>query len=142
MASNMKAIEEYRLSPVIATLTRLCVLDKLIVIAVCRHMASSGTLGMTLEEIMNRLEDLMKEMQVDPKICIIPAPMSTVCERMQTMFQSGIIGKQEDKLHRSAGFKIARYSVLMSRVHIRDVCSAFKDTPFEAYLPGTNSMVA
>jgi hypothetical protein len=129
------AINEYRESPFIANLKRLCVLDKAILVTICRHTAHAGNIGMTAEDVMNRLDDLIIEFRSNPEIFFILPPMNTVFERLQVMLQRGLLEIHRDR-HYGEG-SLTRVSNFCLCLQVRDVKNAFLDSPFRNYLPGT-----
>ena len=139
MEAVNKAIEEYRESPFIANLRRLCALDKALLVCICRHVARSGSLGMTIEDVMDRFEDLMQELRMNTEISLVIPPMSVLFERLLVMLQRGIVGKRIDSRGggENRGIRdITRRSVFHMSIQARDVKTALMDSPFSKYLPG------
>lgn len=129
------AINEYQESPFIANLKRLCVLDKAILVTICRHTTHAGNIGMTAEDVMNRLDDLILEIRSNPEIIFISPPMNTVFERLQTMLHRGLIEIHRDRHYDEGSF--TRVSNFCLCLQVRDVKNAFLNSPFRNYLPGT-----
>ena len=118
-----KAINEYRETPFVATLSRSCLLDKAILVAICRHTASTGTFGMTCDDLLCRLSDLVAEIITDPKIQLFVPPMTVIIERVDNMMKRGILLKVNERKTSSVcgGKDINRITPFTCRVQMTDI---------------------
>lgn len=122
-----KAVNEYRETPFVATLSRSCLLDKAILVAICRHTASTGTFGMTCDDLICRLSDLVAEIRTDPKIQLIVPPMTVIIERVDNMMKRGILLKANERKNCSVGGgggkdnNINRITPFTCRVQMTDI---------------------
>jgi Cdc6-like AAA superfamily ATPase len=59
MALIKQATDEYKESPMMATVSRLCALDRAIVIGACKHVRATESKDISAEELRMRLDDLL-----------------------------------------------------------------------------------
>ncbi len=146
-SSIKEAAEEYRETPLIASINRSCNLDKAILVSICKHIVLSGSLGMTSDDIWGRLTDLIAaiktkialnigntqniEVELLENLHLEVPPMNIFIERLIVLCDRGILKRSFAKF---TGDYITN-AVISSRLQVSDIKSALLKTPFISIFP-------
>ena len=122
------ALTEHNEKPILASLSRSCLLDKAIHVSMYKEYISSGVLGMTSHEIWDRFQDLMELISAadNPELDLTAPPMSIFLGRLNHMCDTGLLNRNTDK---TSGSHISS-CVLSSALHMSDTFAYFAKTPF------------
>lgn len=131
MALVKIAADEYRESPLLATITRACLLDKSILVVMWRHFKSSGQQEMTLDVIWHRLEDLLLTARANPRMTLQKPPLVVFVEAIERMVEQGILKRAGLKAAASL-VGAARAGFVSMRSEMTDVIAALTSTPDSA----------
>ena len=139
-----KAINEYRETPFVASLRRSCKLDQAVLVAICKHTASTGIFGMTPQDLWGRLTDVIDEAKLS-NVNLLRPPMNVLLERLESLHKRGVLKVQSDKrptlwsssssLLSASSQNISRSTIFTCRLQIADIKTAFKELPFFKLLP-------
>ena len=139
-----KAINEYRETPFVASLRRSCKLDQAVLVAICKHTASTGIFGMTPQDLWGRLTDVIDEAKLS-NVNLLRPPMNVLLERLESLHKRGVLKVQSDKhptlwsssssLLSASSQYISRSTIFTCRLQIADIKTAFKELPFFKLLP-------
>jgi origin recognition complex subunit 1 len=132
MALVNAAANEYRMSPMMATVTKACTLDKAILIAACKHFRVTGDTDISPDVLWERLEDLLFAMRNTPNFTLLSPPQAIFEEAMSRLLDQGMLKRTGSKLINCSSS--ARQGFFGFRLEVTDIAIALKDDPLMRFL--------
>jgi Cdc6-like AAA superfamily ATPase len=132
MALVNAAANEYRMSPMMATVTKACTLDKAILIAACKHFRVTGDSDISPDVLWERLEDLLYAMRNTPNFTLLSPPQAIFDEAMCRLLDQGMLKRTGSKLINCSSS--ARQGFFGIRLEVTDIAIALKDDPLVRFL--------
>jgi len=141
------ATTEYKESPIMATMSRLCTLDKALLVAACKHLRATDSTEIKAETLWNRLGDLLQLARQNPQITLLNPPQFIFDEALDRLVKQGLFdqtGRRGSEMGRSGG--IAAGSALGStrygpraqsftfRIEFTDVVACLKEDLLAKFL--------
>ena len=126
------AANEYRMSPMMATVTKACTLDKAILVAACKHFRVTGDNDVSPDVLWERLEDLLYAMRNTPNFTLLSPPHAIFLEAIDRLLDQGLLKRTGPKLLNCSGS--ARQGFFGFRLEVTDIATALKDDPLLKYL--------
>lgn len=126
------AANEYRMSPMMATVTKACTLDKAILIAACKHFRVTGDGDVSPDVLWERLEDLLYAMRNAPNFTLLSPPQAIFQEALDRLLDQGLLKRTGSRLTNCSGS--ARQGFFGFRLEVTDIATALKDDPLLKYL--------
>jgi len=84
------ATTEYKESPMMATMSRLCALDKALLVAACKHLRATDSTEIKAETLWNRLGDLLQLARQNPQINLLTPPQFIFDEALDRLVKQGM----------------------------------------------------
>jgi len=126
MALVRLAADEYRESPLLATVSRSCLLDKAILVVMWKQYKASGLLEMTVDVIWHRLGDLLEAAKNNPRITLIQPPVHIFDEAIERLVDQGILKRAGARAGLSQ-VGAARSGHVSIRAEMADVIAALNE---------------
>lgn len=130
MALVKMAADEYRESPLLATVARSCLLDKAILAVMWKHYKASGLSEMTVDIIWHRLGDLLTAARNNPRISLLLPPIGLFDEAIERLVDQGILKRAGLRAGMSQ-VGAARSGYVSIRSEMADVVAALSVMPSE-----------
>ena len=125
------ATAEYKESPMMATVSRMCALDKAIMIAACKHLRSTDNAEMAAEVLWDRLHDLLKQARQNPDVTLLPPPQFIFDEALDRLVKQGLFEVTGRRGEARYGAQSKKY---MLRMEFTDVVACLKEDIFAKFL--------
>ena len=121
-----QAADEYRESPLLATVARSCLLDKAILVVMWKQYKASGLLEMTIDIIWHRLGDLLEAAKNNPRITLAQPPVHIFDEAIERLVDQGILKRAGARAGQSQ-VGAARSGHVSIRAEMADVIAALNE---------------
>ena len=119
------ATAEYRQSPMMATVSRACTLDKALLVAACKHFRLTGETEISLDVLWGRLEDLLYAMRNTPSFTLLAPPQFVFDKAINRLVEQGLMKRTGAKPINCSGN--ARQGMFSFRLEVNDIVSALQD---------------
>jgi len=90
-----EAVNDYKQSPLIATVNKACGLDKAIMVSICKICNVTGLTRISLENVWERLSDFFDEAQKDPLITLKRPPYPIFRAAIDRLITQGLLKRQK-----------------------------------------------
>jgi hypothetical protein len=130
-----QATDEYKESPMLATVARACALDKAVLAALCRHVKSTGATDVSVDLLWDRLQDLLEALRDDPANTLQLPPVRVFHEALGRLADQGLLVRKAPRggltglAPPAADVLAMKRSVFSLRPMMTDVVAAMKDHP-------------
>ena len=121
MALVKTAADEYRESPLLATMARGCLLDKAILVAMWKQYKASGQEELSVDLIWGRLHDLLEKARLDERVSLAIPPYGVFGEALERMVDQGVLRRVGGQ---GQGAGLANKALLSVRAEMTDVLAA------------------
>lgn len=119
MALVKTAADEYRESPLLATMARGCLLDKAILVSMWKQYKASGQEELSVDLIWDRLHDLLDKARLDERVSLAIPPYGVFGEALERMVDQGVLRRVGGQ-----GAGLANKALLSVRAEMTDVLAA------------------
>lgn len=122
------ATNEYKGSPMMATISNGCALDKAVILTMCKNYNVNGETETIISDLWDRLLDFFRLSFKDPLVKLHQPPYFIFEESLERIINQGLVKKSFARGH--SGSKITKLTL---RMEITDVRAALKDDPLFKY---------
>jgi Cdc6-like AAA superfamily ATPase len=101
-----RATTEYKESPMMATMSRLCTLDKALLVAACKHLRATDSMEINADTLWCRLGDLLQLARQNPEITLLTPPQFIFDEALDRLVKLGLFdqtGRRGSEMGRGGG---------------------------------------
>lgn len=123
-----EAVNEYKQSPLIATVSKACSLDKAILVSICKFYNVTGLTEISLENIWERLCDFFLESPKDPLIQLVKPSYPIFRTAIDRLVIQGLLTKRRStRDHLAFAHRTDLFALTMEVTEIFDaLCSTFR----------------
>jgi len=122
------ATNEYKGSPMMATISNACALDKAVILTMCKNYNVNGETETVINDLWDRLLDFFQQSCKDPLVKLHQPPYFIFEECLERIINQGLIKKSFARGH--SGTKITKLTL---RIELTDVRAALKGDPLLKY---------
>ena len=132
MALVRKAADEYKESPMMATVSRTCALDKALIVSAAKHMRSTGEVNISADMLWQRFEDFYERLGDHNEMHLLLPPQHVYEEALERLLEQGLFKRVGRPSTNVSG--AARLGNFAFRLEISDIIASLNKDSFVRFL--------